>query len=222
VRSLKPVAFVVVVFLVELGVASAALSHLPQGSLSVSTLGPSLPTNEATTLTPVPPDQSEPAPTPDLSPPTQIQIPSIGVKAGITKVGKVKDEFGRDRIGAPTNGTDTAWFDGSARPGDSGNAVLDGHVNWYGLIPGTTADAVFTRLYQLKQGDQILILTQGGKQLTFLVDNVNPFNEDFHAPTGLLSRDGPPRLTLITCWGHYDRTKQTYNQRVYVSAHLLT
>jgi len=38
------------------------------------------------------------------------------------------------------------------------------------------------------------------------------------APPGMAEPYGPPRLTLITCTGYYDKDKYTWSQRLAVDA----
>src|SRR5205085_1186906 len=64
--------------------------------------------------------------------PVRLRIPALGLRTSIEPVGL--------RAGAmdvPTNVWDVGWFQLGPRPGDVGNAVIDGHLD------STTGPAVF-------------------------------------------------------------------------------
>jgi len=142
-------------------------------------------------------------------PPVRLRIPTINVDAAIEQVGV--DSQGR--IAAPTRTENVGWYKLGTAPGDAGDAVIDGHLDWY------DGPAVFWRLGKMKVGDQIMVLREDGSQARFVVDatSVMPYDASTDA---LFTKSGPPSLTLITCAGTWDRQRGTYLQRLVVHASL--
>ena len=118
------------------------------------------------------------------------------------------------RMQVPNNGTDVGWYNFSAAPGLSGNAVLSGHVD-----TATSRTAVFTRLHELKLGDAISIV-ENGQKADFNVFWMRSWPDDT-APLNLILGNAPsPTLTLITCSGTFDRVTRNYTERLVVRAKL--
>ena len=145
-----------------------------------------------------------PAPSPTVAPvigaplgstPFQLVIPRIGVDATV-------NSFGLDSNAVPEvprNGQEVAWYNWSSEPGTGSNAVLAGHVTWSGA-------GVFYSLDQLSDGDQILLRSDDGIELSytveenFLVDPADPSALALMAPTN------DDTITVITCGGTYAAT----------------
>ena len=142
-------------------------------------------------------------------PPVRLQIPTINVDAAVERVGL--DPEGR--MAAPVRTDEVGWYQPGAAPGDVGNAVIDGHLDWY------SGPAVFQRLGKLKVGDQITVLREDGTRAKFTVDStsVMPYDASTDA---LFVRTGSPSLTLITCAGAWDKQRGTYLQRLVVHSTL--
>lgn len=134
-----------------------------------------------------------------LLPPDRLVIPALGLDAPVVPAqpeqvvlnGVIYRQWqAPDKFAA-------GWHTYSARPGESGNLVLNGHHN--------IAGEVFAGLIDLEQGDAVLvhagdqafiyrvvrkmILPEQGQSLEVRLDNAR-----WVAP------GGPQRLTLITCW----------------------
>ena len=200
--------------IVAIALAAALVVRGPR-SPRVSTLGTVAPTTVAgaTTGANAPSPTSSPATVPLATtvpvpvPPTRIRIPSIGVDAPVIAVGiqpginalEVPDV---DRVG---------WYRLGPSPGQTGSAVLAGHVDGEGR-PG-----VFWRLGQLAPGDRITVDYEGTGPRDFVVTGRQQVPKD-ELPAELFSRAGPPRLALITCGGAFDRTSRHYDDNVVVVA----
>src|SRR4051795_7078698 len=81
------------------------------------------------------------------SDPLSVAIPRIGVRSRLV-------ELGLDHDGAmevPQDPSLAGWFTPSAAPGELGPAVIAGHVTW------DRAPAVFSRLGDLRRGDQVTV-----------------------------------------------------------------
>ncbi len=143
------------------------------------------------------------------APPSRLVIPAIGVDAAVEAVGL--DAQGR--MAAPARTTDVGWYQLGAVPGDAGDAVMDGHLDWW------NGPAVFWRLSQLRAGDRVTVVRADGTKVDFLVDSSQTVPYDASLPN-LFTEVGPPTLTLITCAGAWDAGRATYLQRLVVHASL--
>jgi LPXTG-site transpeptidase (sortase) family protein len=141
--------------------------------------------------------------------PARLAVPVIGVDAAVESVGL--DAQGR--MATPSRAENVAWYNLGATPGDAGNAVIAGHLDW------TSGPAVFWKLAKLKKGDELSIMRVDGTRARFLVDSSATMPYDA-ATEGLFTKTGPPTLTLITCAGAWDRARATYLQRLVVRASL--
>jgi sortase (surface protein transpeptidase) len=139
--------------------------------------------------------------------PMTVTIPSIGVKAGIVRVGLAAD--GAMQVPAPDR---VGWYDRGPWPGDPGPAVLVGHVDT------RTGPAVFYRLRRLRPGDQILVGQRDGSTARFIVQRLERHPKSA-LPTGRIwTRTSKRLLRLITCSGIYDRASGHYRDNLIVYA----
>ncbi|MBO0681591.1 MAG: class F sortase, partial [Candidatus Dormibacteraeota bacterium] len=137
----------------------------------------------------------------------QLVISKINVNAPVEVVGL--DE--NNNMGVPEKPTDVGLYGPGAQPGQPGDAVIDGHLDWYNM-----PQAVFYNLSNLAPGDEVDVL-EGSKTLHFKVTDSENVAYNSHPP-GLFATDGAPRLTLITCSGSWDVGRSTYTQRLIVNA----
>jgi sortase (surface protein transpeptidase) len=184
--------------------SKAHLAPPPTPPPSVSTPPPSVPTARAAVAS-------------VRSIPVEIVIDRIGVIAPVEQVGVNK----LNQMDVPKHPEDAAWYESGSAPGEGGDAVIDGHLNWVPLTkyacptPPGQKGAVFCRLSELTVGDVILIHSQDGAVRRFVVTSAGSVSNN-NPPAGLFSTAGPPMLTLITCAGKWDGT--TYTQRLLVQA----
>jgi sortase (surface protein transpeptidase) len=143
------------------------------------------------------------------APPSRLLIPKIGVNAAVESVGL--DAQGR--IGAPSVPANVGWYHSGVAPGDAGDALLDGHLDW------TNGPAVFWELGKVRVGDQLAVVRADGSKVLFVVDSTAlvPYNASEDA---LFTATGPPSMSLITCAGSWDQGRGTYLQRLLVHASL--
>jgi hypothetical protein len=146
--------------------------------------------------------------------PQRVDIPTMGVQAPLVPRGL--DRRGALEPPAFDQPGVVGWYDGGARPGAAGVALLVGHVDT------RTRPAVFYRLSTLRPGDTIRVLRADGKVAAFTVDDVRvlPRNH-FDAQQAYGARkSGRAELRLITCGGTFDRASREYTANVVVSAYL--
>ncbi len=151
----------------------------------------------------VPPEPAVPK-----APPYALLIPALDVHRAVEPVGA-------DRSGVlhlPVNAWNAGWYVGSPVPGAPGDSVIEGHAGY----PGQPM--IFGRLISLKPGDRIIVVLDDGTRQLFLVDSMKSIAVGT-APPGMAEPYGPPRLTLITCTGHFDKNSYSYTQRLVLEAH---
>ncbi|HET9780836.1 MAG TPA: class F sortase [Candidatus Dormibacteraeota bacterium] len=140
----------------------------------------------------------------------RVVISRIGLDAPIEPVG-------RDSQGAmqsPSSLDTVGWFDSGPKPGQPGDAVLDGH---FGL---PAVPAVFRNLRALHPGDTIHVSWPDGRGADFRVSSTStvPAGDQ---PPGLFASSGPARLSLITCAGAWDQSHRTYTERLIITAEII-
>jgi len=118
----------------------------------------------------------------------------------------------------PKGWMNAAWYSPGFRPGETGNAVIAGHLDSRSGGP-----AVFWNLSHLQPGDEIMITYERGDRYTFAVQDLEAVPYDIAGPAlaAIFGASQTSDLNLITCNGLWDRGKATYTQRLVVYATLL-
>jgi LPXTG-site transpeptidase (sortase) family protein len=137
--------------------------------------------------------------------PVRIVIPAIKLDAPVVpaKTRVIRMDGGKYRQWMVPNQFAAGWHKNTARLGESGNTVINGHHNVYG--------EVFRRLVKLEPGDLIQIYSET-KVYEYIVTNKMILPETFqeldvrmeNAQWILPSDD--ERITLITCWPYESNT----------------
>jgi sortase (surface protein transpeptidase) len=112
----------------------------------------------------------------------------------------------------PEDVATAGWYRFSPLPGARGSAMLIGHVDSRVQGPG-----IFFGLSRLELGERIGVQLSGGSTQSFVVVARRSFAKD-ELPQDLFARDGPPRLTLVTCGGGFDEETRSYSHNVIVYA----
>jgi LPXTG-site transpeptidase (sortase) family protein len=143
------------------------------------------------------------------APIARVSVPRVGINAPV-------EVLSLDQRGAmqdPRTPTAVAWYDFSARPGQLGNVVLAGHVDYHNYGP-----AVFWRLRDLKRGDRVDVTLADGTVFNYEVASLN-YYDAATAPVREITGPTPVEsITLITCGGNFNRSNLSYNQRLIVRA----
>ena len=140
--------------------------------------------------------------------PATLSVPSIGVKADVELVGKKAD----GSMGTPQNFKDVAWYSLGSKPGESGSAVFDGHVN-----NALTQSGVFSNLSKVQKGDYVSIADAKGKTLVYQVSETKVLTPE--ADTAVLfATSGPQQIVLITCDGEWVQDEHQFSERLVVIA----
>lgn len=166
-----------------------------------------LPTSEPTSLPTVVPVSPTPAPVgfvPDE--PSRIVIPAISLDAPVKTVGwsLVTLSNGQQaNMWDVPNERAAGWLKTSAKVGEGGNIVLDGHHN--------VAGEVFRYLVDLKEGDAIQLWVGDQTRdyvvslLKILPEKGQPISVRLENAKWMQPTDDE-RLTLVTCWPYENNT----------------
>jgi LPXTG-site transpeptidase (sortase) family protein len=149
-----------------------------------------------------------PPPPPVPQPPGRLIIKSIGINAAVVPVTVDRD----GAMATPTTSHEVGWYSPGVVPGETGDAVIDGHLDWY-----DTSRAVFYNLKQMKVGDDVEVQRLDGITKHFRVTSVRSVPWNSTVP-GMFEGTGAPRLTLITCGGTWNQAMRTYLERTIVDA----
>jgi LPXTG-site transpeptidase (sortase) family protein len=144
-----------------------------------------------------------------LVPPTRIEIPTIHLDATIEAVGVTAN----GEMGLPNDPNNVAWYDLGQTPGETGTAVIAGHNIWKNGKSST-----FANLSALDLGDKIYIENEKGEKSAFIVQKTRKYSPEIDTTDIFRSTDGKAHLNLITCAGSWDKSAQSFTQRLIVFA----
>ena len=138
--------------------------------------------------------------------PRKISIAKIGVDSRVLALG-VKSN---NELKAPVNIYDTGWYEGSAKPGEQGAMLLDGHVH------GPTQPGVFYNLKKLVAGDVIAVERGDGTKFNYRVVSSKTYDKENVDMAVAMSpvEAGKPGLNLITCAGSFNNQADQYEDRL--------
>lgn len=179
--------------------SQATSSPAPTGSPGG---GPSLPL-----VLPKPPDLGPP-----VGQPTRIQVPAARVDTGFEYAGLLPN----GAMDVPKNPDEVAWYKLGPKPGEKGNAIVAGHVDWGGKV------RVFYPLKDLKPGDSVTVTDENGRKYEFDVkwSKWYPWNAPDTDIQEVYQQSDRTELTLITCGGEFDHATRNYLNRLVVRAEL--
>ncbi|MGW3492213.1 class F sortase [Streptomyces sp. NPDC001020] len=145
------------------------------------------------------------------SPPDRIRIPSIRVDAPLTGLGLTK----AGNLDAPPSDQKNlaGWYESGTTPGDTGTAIIDGHVD------NAQGPAVFYDLGALARGSTIEVDRRDGSTAVFTVYAVEVYETKDFPDDRVYGAAKRPELRVITCGGGYTKTTG-YQGNVVVFAHL--
>ena len=147
------------------------------------------------------------------APPERIIIASIGVNAYVQKVGINR----KGDMGIPNNFSDAGWYKYGPLAGNTGSAVIAGHVD-----NALALDGVFKHVGELTPGAKIKIVTEKGQVVRFVVYDVQTYLYD-NVPNELVfKKDDDAYLNLVTCGGKWIEESHSYDRRIVVYAKRMT
>ncbi|MFI6346340.1 class F sortase [Streptomyces sp. NPDC050560] len=150
------------------------------------------------------------APALPASRPQRVSIPALHVSAPLEAL----DTDGHDAMTTPRTPSDAGWYRPGPTPGETGPAVIAGHVTWNG------APAVFFDLAKLVRGDTVSVQRRDGRTARFTVDRVATYEKQTFPTVEVYRNLDYPGLRLITCGGRYSAADHRYASNVVVYATL--
>jgi sortase (surface protein transpeptidase) len=108
----------------------------------------------------------------------------------------------------------TGWFTGGPAPGETGPAVIAGHID------SRTGPAVFYRLRELRTGDRVNVARADGTTVRFAGDSVVRYPKQAFPTEAVFGPAPEPLLRLITCGGTFDRSRGSYRDNIVITARL--
>ncbi|WP_222192942.1 class F sortase [Modestobacter italicus] len=150
-----------------------------------------------------------PAAVPRAPAPVRVTVPARGVEAPLDPMGVAGD----GQMALPGDVGRVGWYRFGPVPGEAGSAVLAGHVDdreqgLGALAPLRTAEA----------GDEVLVTDDAGTTSRWRVTSRELITKQQLPLDALFSREGPPRLVLVTCGGPFLPEYRSYRDNVVVVA----
>jgi sortase (surface protein transpeptidase) len=143
--------------------------------------------------------------------PVRLDIPSIGVHTKLIRLGLNKD--GTVEVPPLDGNAPAGWYEHSVTPGETGPAVILGHVD-----SARDGPAVFYRLSSLKPGAAVSVRRTDGSTMRFTVSKVARYPKNGFPTGDVYGPTSYPALRLVTCGGSFDRNRGSYRDNVVVSA----
>ncbi len=142
--------------------------------------------------------------------PVRIEIAAIGVDADLIDL-----DLQRPEPEVPTDFDQAGWYTATREPGEIGPSVVAGHID------STDGPAVFARLDELEDGDEVTVHGADGQTRTFAVTGSGQYPKDQLPPEVFGFGDPVPELRLITCGGSFDRDAGSYTDNLVVYTQLV-
>ncbi|MBV9258302.1 MAG: class F sortase [Ktedonobacteraceae bacterium] len=154
------------------------------------------------------------SPTPVLSNPAHLLIPSISVDAPVENIGVLPDGDLATPTQNPWDGV--GWYHLGPHPGQRGSAVIAGHLDRPGGAP-----AVFWNLRNMQPGDIVTVVDEKGASLHFRVTQVASYPPDQAPLQEIFANAGGRFLNLITCAGDWIPSEHQTTLRLVVYTSLI-
>jgi sortase (surface protein transpeptidase) len=146
------------------------------------------------------------------SEPVSVDVPKIGVHSSLISLGLNADNS--IQVPPVTQPMQAGWYSYGPTPGETGPAVVLGHVD------GNKQKGVFYRLRELIPGDQIFVARKDGSTARFVVTKVDQVSKDSFPTDAVYGDTANPELRLISCGGSFDHAAHSYLDNVIVYATL--
>lgn len=143
---------------------------------------------------------------PDM--PKRLIIPAMKLNASVRSLGLAKD----GSLAVPNYFNQVGWYDKSARPGNIGTIVVDGHYDI------NDDGAVFKKINVLDVGSEIQVMRGDGQIIKYYVESKILYDKNAVPMEKVIGSDGKERLNIITCFGNWIQSEKTYHQRMVIYA----
>ncbi|MGL5810906.1 MAG: class F sortase [Nocardioides sp.] len=148
------------------------------------------------------------APTPmAVAPPESVSVPARGIDARLDPL-----ELDSDGVLTPPAYGRAGWYSDGPEPGESGAAVIAGHLD------SRAGPDVFAALSRVRPGDRIVIHRTDRTVVRFQVTRVKQYPQGRFPSRQVYADTEHAELRMITCAGAYDRTEGRYTNNLVVFA----
>jgi hypothetical protein len=175
---------------------------------------PPVPSGAPEAVPAVPVVPATPPPVADGASPTapvRVAVAAHGIDVAVDPVGVAAD----GQMEIPPLAERGGWYRFGADPGDpAGTTVVAAHVD--SVASGGTGP--FVRLVEVRPGDAVEVTLADGSTRAYAVDRVEQLPKSQARWPDVFTRDGPPRLALVTCGGTFDAGTRHYRDNVLVIA----
>jgi LPXTG-site transpeptidase (sortase) family protein len=140
--------------------------------------------------------------------PRRILIPTIGVDAPIQRL----ERDAKGVLQPPTEWASAGWYAGGVVPGDTGPAIIAGHLDT------TRRAAVFVALRALRPGDRIVVRMSDSRTVRFTVTGAKVVAKALFPTSAVYGPTPDAELRLITCSEPFDEARGAYADNLVVFA----
>lgn len=161
----------------------------------------------------VPVRDAAPTAAPEVVAPVRVTVPARGLDVPVEPVGTRED----GQMAIPDDVDRAGWYRFGPVPGAPGSAVVAGHVD--DAEQGLGAMAA---LRGTEPGDEVVVTDAAGTETRWRVVSRESLEKQALPLDVLFRRDGPPRLTLVTCGGPFLPEVGGYRDNVVVVAEPVT
>ena len=189
-------------------------ARMPQGGAKTGAGGMATDLVPPAAAPPVPPPATAPATFrsvrtyQEVAPPVRLRVPAVRIDTPLQRLGRAADAT----VEVPADFGVAGWFADGPRPGQSGPAVILGHVD------SRTGPGVFYPLAGLAAGTEVLVDRADGSTVTFRVSGVVTVPKTGFPTDQVYGPTLQSSLRLVTCGGPFDRAAGSYRDNVIVSA----
>jgi hypothetical protein len=143
--------------------------------------------------------------------PVRLAVPALPLNVLVKPVG-VDRRTGE--LAVPEAVSSVGWYRyGPGLGTGAGSLVIAGHVDTMAEGAGP-----FILLEEIRPGTRINVRGADGSTYAFRVVSRESFRKSKAPYDRLFARDGPPRLTLVTCGGNFDPKTGSYRDNIVVTA----
>lgn len=144
--------------------------------------------------------------------PVALDVDAIDASSTLVPLGLNPDET--VEVPPVTEPMQAGWYRYGPTPGESGPAVILGHVN------GDGRDGIFARLHELGRGDEVTVTREDGTVAVFTVTEIAQIPKSEFPTEAVYGDTAAAELRLITCGGDFDEAGSSYEDNVVVYAEL--
>jgi hypothetical protein len=145
---------------------------------------------------------------PEAPPPSRVTIERLGIDSDLVNLKIQRD----GTLQVPQDFAVAGWHRSGTAPGNTGPAVLVGHVDSF------EGPAVFFRVRELVPGDQVTVTRADRSQVVFEVYGQETVAKDAFPTDRVYGATEGAELRLLTCGGSFDADSRSYSDNVVVYA----